>query len=434
MKSSSTNPEAGICLPGEQTWELWKHNSSGWQIAQTAPAGPENGPSFFKSAGVFGYPVSAAFAVPVRAATGDAEMLPDIIEFQLEKQGLKPETPVGNLMDWRTVEREESRTLVLASVLNSQMADDLPREAPQRFEVSPYLFYLPDDHLVIWKELGRLVFCVTRGDQPVYYHALSTPTLTPDTAAEIEQLLMPLYTQGIITQMNGIVLWTEAVEHGAAEELSRTFGAKVRSEHRPKPTLPQEASSIEPVSVAMEKIRAARMRRARNIILACLVAYLAVPGFFAVRYYLAAEDINTLKKKVNTMQVQYGGVAATLAQAKIMDAAINPAKYPIELLNQVLTPLYQPNSQARLLSIEIERKVPDVGPQTASIAIKGESNAANTQAATLYATRIKNNPALKEFTWDPPKVEAAKEGLTGSPVVPFQINGTLKPADDAPIE
>ncbi len=128
MKPPSTNPEAGICLPGEQTWELWKHSSGGWQIAQTAPAGQDGGPAFFKTAGVFGYPVSAAFAVPVRAATGDADMLPDIIDFQLEKQGLKPETPVGNLIDWRTVEREESRTLVLASVLNSQMADDLPRE------------------------------------------------------------------------------------------------------------------------------------------------------------------------------------------------------------------------------------------------------------------------------------------------------------------
>ncbi len=429
MKSPGANTEAGICLPGEQSWELWKHGSSGWQLAHTAPAAPEGGPASFKTASVFGYPVSAAFAVPVRAATGDADLLPDIIEFQLEKQGLKPETPVGNLLDWRTVEREDARTLLLASVLNAQMADDLPREAPERFEISPYLFYLPDDHLVIWKELGRLVFCVTRGDQPVYYHALSTTSLTPGTAAEIEQLLMPLFTQGIITNLNGIVLWTEAVDPGAAEELSRTFGAKVRSEHRPKPTLPQEASSIVPVSVAMGKIRAAKLRRIRNIVIGCLVAYLAVPAFFGVRYYLAYQDLDTLKRKVNTMQVQYGNVAATLAQQKVMEVVTRPETYPIELLNQVLTPLYQPNSQARLLSIEIERKVPDVGAQTASIAIKGESNAPNTVPATLYATRIKNNSKLKEFSWDSRAQDQKDSG--GSPVVPFQINGTLKAPENA---
>ena len=43
MKSPGANTEAGICLPGEQSWELWKHGSSGWQLAHTAPAGPEGG-------------------------------------------------------------------------------------------------------------------------------------------------------------------------------------------------------------------------------------------------------------------------------------------------------------------------------------------------------------------------------------------------------
>src|SRR5436190_14121163 len=314
MKPPSANTEAGICLPGEQTWELWKHGSNGWQSIQA-----ESNPAAFKSAAVFGYPVSAAFAVPIRAATGDEDLLPDIVDFQLEKVNLKPETPVGRLMDWRLVDREENRTLLLASVLNAQMAYDLPKEAPDRFEISPYLYCLPDDPLVIWKELGRLVFAVTRGDQPVYYHALNATTLSTTTVAEIEQLLMPLYTQEIITHLEGIVLWTEDVEPGAAEELSRVFNTRVRSEKRPKPTLPQTVSPIEPVSVAMEKIRAARMRRIRNIVGACLLAYLAIPGFFAVRWFLAKQDIDKLRSRVATMRVNYGNVKTTLDQWKFME-------------------------------------------------------------------------------------------------------------------
>src|SRR6185295_6508516 len=123
MKSTTSNTEAGICLPGEESWDLWKQSSTGWQISQSVPY-DQGGPASFKSAGVFGYPVSAAFAVPVRAATSDEELLPDIVDFQLEKQGLKPETPVGKLMDYRTVEREEARTLLLASVLSPEMADN----------------------------------------------------------------------------------------------------------------------------------------------------------------------------------------------------------------------------------------------------------------------------------------------------------------------
>jgi len=422
MKPASANIESGICLPGEQSWELWKQSSSGLQLAQSGQS-----PADFKTASIFGYPVSAAFALPIRAATGDEELLPDIVDFQLEKQNLKPETPVGQLMDWRTVDREENNTLLMAGVLNPQMADDLPKEAPQRFEFSPSLYYLPDDHLVIWKELGRLVFAVTRRDQPVYFHALNTPSLTVETAAEIEQLLMPLYTQGIISGLDGIMLWTEAVEPHAAEELARVFNVKVRSERRPRPTVPEKVSAIEPVSVAMSKIRAARMRRVRNIVLGCMAAYLAVPAFFGVRWYMAQQNLYKLKKDVNTMQINYGHVESLQAQRTALDALINRDKYPIELLNQVLSPLYQAGSKVRLKSIEIDRIVQDEGGDKASILIRGESaEQQSTAPATSYATRIKNNPALKEFTWAAAKIEEPKpEGR------PFTISGEIKAEDNA---
>src|SRR6188508_2713958 len=112
MKSNGANFEAGICLPGEQSWDLWKQSAAGWQLTQSVNVEQGGGPASFKNASVFGYPVSAAFAVPVRAATGDVDLLPDIVDFQLEKQGLKPDTPVGRLMDYRTVEREDARTLL----------------------------------------------------------------------------------------------------------------------------------------------------------------------------------------------------------------------------------------------------------------------------------------------------------------------------------
>ncbi len=422
MKSTSANTESGICLPGELSWELWKQSSGGWQLAQSIPL-EEGGPASFKSASVFGYPVSAAFAVPVRAATSDEELLPDIVDFQLEKQGLKPETPVGKLMDYRTVEREENRTLLLATVLSPAVADVLPREAPQQFEVTPYLYYLPDDHLVIWKELGRLVFCITRGDQPAYYHALNSPVLTRDTASELEHMLMPLYTQGIITHLEGIVIWTEAVEPGAAEELSRVFGARVRLEPRPKPTLPKETWGVEPVSVAMGKIRAARMRKVRNIVVACFLGYLIIPAFFAAQYFLAQKDLDELKAKVRGMKAQYGAVENTIKQFKVMDAAINFDKYPIEVVSQAIRPLYEPGSEVRITSLEINRTVRDKEAEKSEVTIKGETSTPNNTAVTRYHIKVKNN--LKDYKWDPPKYQEVKEGR-----VPFQITGSYTTAEN----
>ena len=418
MKPPSANTEAGICLPGEQTWELWKHGSSGWQPVQS-----EDSPSAFKTAAVFGYPVNAAFAMPIRAATADEDLLADIVDFQLEKASLKPDTPVGRLMDWRTVDREENRTLVLASVLNSRMADNLPKEAPQRFELSPYLYYLPDDHLVVWKELGRLVFAVTRGDQPIYYHALNATSLSHATVAEIEQLLMPLYTQGILSQLGGIVLWTDSVEPGSAEELSRVFNARVRTEKRPGPALPQTVSPLEPVSVAMEKIRAARMRRVRNIIGACLLAYLVIPGFFAVRWFLAKRDLNELQSTVKRMSATYGNVSTTMSQWDFLQAVVNADRYPIELLYHITAPLYRPDSRVRLTSFDIHRDLKETGEKI-SINVKGDSNAGNTQPISRFITAVKTTKELKDFNWESP---TNSEGAGGVPT--FTLTGNLKSQD-----
>jgi hypothetical protein len=92
MKPTNTGNENSILLPGEDVWELWRQTAAGWQLAERL--GATATPADCKYSRVFGYPVAAAFAVPIRAATTDGELLPDIIDVQVEKQGLKPEAAV----------------------------------------------------------------------------------------------------------------------------------------------------------------------------------------------------------------------------------------------------------------------------------------------------------------------------------------------------
>ena len=420
MKQTANPNENSILLPGEQAWELWRQTPAGWQQAEVLAESA--GPADCRQCRVFGYPVAAAFAVPVRAATTDAELLPDIVDVQLEKQNLKPESEHGRLMDYRIAEQDGGQTLLLASVLHGARADVLPKQPPRQFEVSPYLYYLPDNSLVIWKELGRLVFCLTRGDQPLYYHALNTPDLTPATAQEIEQLLMPLYMQQMAPELESVRLWTDAIQPGAAEAFGEVFGARVIQEKRPVPAPPQVASSLEPSSVALGKIRSAKAARIRRIVMACAAAYLLIPGFLAVRWFMGQRETDRLQKTVNALQSQYGWVETTVRQEQAMEAAVNVNKYPIEILKQVLDPLYQQQSMnVRVTSIDIERDHKE-GEDVADITIKGEGQ--TSQNAILYTTKIKANPALKEYEWTP-KVEAPKGGA-----VPFQIKGTTRKKDD----
>jgi hypothetical protein len=419
--AAKSSADATICLPGEVSWELWKQTPGSWTLAQTEA----DGPGAMRSASLFAFPVTAAFAVPIRAATTDLDLLDDVVDVQLERLSLKPDPPCGKLAAFRRVDSEEHATLVLASVLQPNATTAFPREAPAAFDLSPYLYYLPDDHLVIWKELGRLVFVVTRGDSPIYYHALSTATLREDTASEVEQLLMPLFTQGLIAELKGAVLWTTEVEPGAAEALANTLGVRVRTEARPKPAPPLEPCGLVPVAIAEGKIRAAKMRKVRNIASACALAYLAVPAFFGYRYYMAQAENSKLTQEVANLTVQYDWVKPTIERTQRMDALVNWDKYPIEQLSLVFRPLYE-NLQmgVRVTSVELERTFTDDFGEQAQIVIKGESYAQ--QQAIVYTQKIKAIPSLQAFDWKP-KIENPKDGK-----IPFNITGTTKKEEAEP--
>ena len=76
------------------------------------------------------------------------------------------------------------------------------------------------------------------------------------------------------------------------------------------------------------------------------------------------------------------------------------------------------NSGVRITSCEIEK---DQGEKKLTqISIKGEAANSNTQAAIVYATKVKGNPALQSFNWNY-KPQVPKDGK-----VPFDIVGITK--------
>jgi hypothetical protein len=115
-------------------------------------------------------------------------------------------------------------------------------------------------------------------------------------------------------------------------------------------------------------------------------------------------------------------VKPTLKQATLMDAAINFDKYPIELLYQAVRPLYEPGSDVRITSIEINRRVDDSMGEKSDIVIKGETSTNNNTLATRYGIKVKTN--MKDYTWDPIKIDPPRDGKFS-----FQITGTYTPAD-----
>ncbi len=408
---SNVLPTTTICIPGESAWELWKQGPAGMSLTQSVALDEGGNAAAFKQVDCFGYPVIAAFAVPVWAASGDPEILHGVVQMQLEKMSLMPDHPVGQLLDTKVIERTDTRTLATAVVLDEKITPDLPQVAPSSFEVTPALFYLPDNSIILWKELGRLVFCLTRGEHPVYFHALTDSELSPAAVAEISSLLMPLYMQEIVPELEGIVLWTEAIVPGAEQQLANELHLPLRRETKPAPSLPKVPSSFEPVVIAMGKIRAAKRKRQWQILGACAAGYAALIAVLIGWYWYNSNEVDTLKASVTKLKTVVGFVEPTLAQWNATEPLRDRDRFPIELARRYLEPL-----SARSFP---ELKVTSITFEGDSVDIAGECRAQT--VASNFANYLRTNPDTKNNDWAGPTGWKQSAGLNA-----FTIHGKRK--------
>lgn len=409
------NLQTTICLPGETAWELWRQTSGGMTLAQSMSVEEGGSPAAFKGVTVFGYPVVSAFSVPVWAASGDQEIIDGVVNLQLEKLNLMPDNAVGQLIDTRVIERQEGKTLVTATVITEAVIPELPQTAPESFEVTPDLFYLPDNSIVLWKELGRLIICVTRGEHPVYFHALTESELSSPAVSEIESLLMPLFMQEIIPDLDGIVLWTEAFVPGADQELANALHLPLRREKKPAPAQPKTKSNYEPVSIALGKIRAARRKKIRNIAALSVAAYVLVAAGFVGLYFWNSWQNDDLKKKLMPLRAQTSFVEPTMKQWQLTEFLRNRDLFPIETLRRVLDSI----AGRQFAGVKITR----VRLDGDSVEIVGEGQQQN--IIINYRNFLVGGAETNMFDWPAPVWGPQRNGL-----FPFTISGKRKPSEN----
>jgi hypothetical protein len=409
-----------ICLPGENGWELWKQGASGTHMAQSVSLEDSATPASFKQANVLAYPVLASFVVPTWAQTGDEEMVEGVVNIQLEKQGLMPDSTLGNLLQTRIVEREPAQTLAVSAVLYEQVVPQLPSDRPQSYELSPYLYYLPEDSVVIWKELGKIVFCVTRREHPVYFHALTSSSLDSRAVSEIESLMMPLYMQGIVAELEKAVVWTDDTDPEALKELANALRLTVRREPRPAPAFSNSGgSSYEPTAVAAAKIREARMRKIKNIVTGVAAVYaLAVVGLVGM-YLWKQKQNGELKIQANALRSQVAYVQPVIDQWNLTTPLRDKDGFVMETARMVMESVSSRVFPVKITSLRISSEKEGLDLEK-SIEIKGEAPQQN--IATQYRNALVNNKDTSKYEWS--RVDFPPQQRN---VHPFIFRGIIKP-------
>jgi len=254
---------------------------------------------------------------------------------------------------------------------------------------------VPPDSIVVWRELGRVVYAFTRGPMIVYAAATNEPELSHDALIDIWCARQNLLAAEAIMPRAKVVAWCPLP--GPVHDSLLNIGVEVEIAQRPPPRQPPAAWAILPRQVAHARAAAAGRRKKIRIGLACAAVYLAVLLVFAGRWGWVKIQNNTLEKSLSPLRPEVAKLQTAFKRWQSLERTLDPAISPIEILFQVSRPL--PESGIRFLSFNAE---------DGKITITGE--ATNAQTAFVYSEKIKAQPELAHLNWLMPQPSLSPNG------------------------
>ena len=425
-----------LCFPGENGWELWAEKSGRMMCVETRPMkeGSEEGSQPFRSATHYAFPVNSVFAVPIWTATDAPDMLGSLVEMQLEKSGLKPDSSSGRMLDYRTVQKVDSgeegkspRNLVLATVLNSDYDHPLPDKGAREFDVSPRFLNLPGNHIVIWRELGRLVSALTRNGEVVYFQGLNSYEFDVAAVQEIRCVLLGLdgagpvsneeRSQDILSQISGIHVWLEDADKAVVEELQKALDMDAIIALRPDPVLPNDYSGLLPGVIAIQREQQKRTLLIRNIMLALASCYLVFLAMYFFKYFKVIQENGQLSQQVSELEDEYGWISPFEKKWREIEPVIDGQTHPSELLHRCTLQL--PEKDVRFTSFAVKGS---------TITIIGECRDPN--AGRRFGAKLMGAQAMSDYKWEwlqRPTVNTRLKDGTAT----FRLQGGYKYGNDA---
>lgn len=383
-------------------WEVWAMGEGGQARLAQACTSPDD--AEISAHSVLALPLRQLFAVPLWLTTTDPALMREMIFLQLERRGLSGgRSAQESVFDYRVLKSTENKTLVLAIALPGALPGQLNLDL-HNYEPSARTHALPPDELVIWREGDRLVLVITQGTEIAYFEALGDDKITDEVLRELQCIRLQLEAENVIGRLNGVTLWS-AFSPGETSLIAGATNLPVRSDSRPAPAMPAERMNLVPVSVRQSQQIAKAAGRKKSLLA-------TVAGIYALLVLLLVLRVGWLYVQCSRIEAQLKSQAPVVKQLEatahrwdLLDAAINPESYPVELLLRC----------ARLLPSEGVRFTlfKTTGDK---IFIQGEAK--NAPAAFKFAEDLKQSKDLHDYKWQMPQPR-----LLANDNAEFQIEG-----------
>lgn len=397
---SKTNDNV-LLVPGESGWEIWTSQNASEFTLHSATSTERAGDLTELPNGdvLLLFPIKAITAVPMRVASDDDALFPDLAALHAERLGLRPDPMAGQLTDIFVISREAENTALVSILLRAPGEGEMPPRGPKSFDISPRAYPLTGESIAVWKEFGRWVFAISHQGNLVYCQATSVISGSPneDLAREIRLALMQLSMQGIDLAPARIVLWTSSDEVSPVA-LRSAFRIQVDVAPRPAPVAPTPLSKLLPADV-----RAARReaRKRQNIIFgaaAVALFYLGVIGWFGYGLWKDSSQTKALLAQAAAAAPEGEAYTQHIAKWDELSHAIELTHSPVDILKRVADCI-PPGSGLRLRTADIS-----------ALDIKLQGEAPQLEAVNRLSLSLSKNNDLAQFDWQTPEPNQSTRG------------------------
>lgn len=390
-----------LLIPSETGWQTWSRQGSEPFSLLAQSDSPRVGDVEAPPAGnlVIAFPARMVTALPVKVATDDESLFPDLLTLHAERLGLRSDPMAGQLTDWFEISRGSESATLLSVFLRAPSDGELPRRGPNGFDLSARMRTVQGSAIVTWQELGRWVFALYQEDRLIYVQATGVRSAAPDAALarEIRLAMMQLDIQGIHTTPRRALVWTSTTNPETGE-FGRQLGLACEVSAPPPPTLPQPLSRLLPADVRAAR-RAAQQRRNRIAAIAAATSlYLGLLGWLGYQLWSTSFETDRLRADAVRAAPDAAAYASHVKKWNELSHAIDITHSPVDILNRIAQCI-PPQSGLRLKSADIS-----------ALEIKLIGEAQTLDGVNSFNLNLNKNNELNAFQWETPEPSQSKRG------------------------
>ncbi len=383
-----------LITPGSTGWNVFHSGAPAQNVASLEAAAELAPPNEIIH---FALPAGTVVIERITLPATDRSELAGMVELQLEKS--LPYAPEEVASDFEILRKGETDSTVLALSISNDQLEALcqPLHSGGRVPEKITLFALhiaaasPAGHLslVLYCEQEKIVVVISDHGKLAFVETAAAEK-PAEVIAELPQILLGAELDGVPVAFTAVCVDNDCAS--LRPELSRMFGVPAEIFPLDKP-LPEPDSNLLPATWQSERAEITRRERLKTRLVVAAIGYLfAVVAAFAWLMWMRAEA-RKLGARVRAEQPQIESIRGSLARWNALAPAIDPSRYPVEILNQLEK--CRPNEKLRFTLFDLTKQ---------QFQLEIEAPSAN--VAIEFGEKLKANPGLKAFTFEisPPAI------------------------------